>query len=141
MLLLKILVKNSFRHKLRTFLTVFGIVWGTVAIVVLLAFVTLTNRPALRLHRGEIPMLLVYGILGVAATLGFQLEDRIALGDAVDLDPPAPRHELQREALRQSLEPPVRRRHPAGAEDRHRRAPARSPRFHTRRGRGTFRGA
>ena len=41
---------------------------STGAFLVLLAFVAATNRPALRLRRGEIPLLIVYGVLGVAAT-------------------------------------------------------------------------
>ena len=40
----------------------------TGAFVVLLVFVAFTRRSALRLRRGELPLLLVYGILGVAAT-------------------------------------------------------------------------
>ena len=40
----------------------------TGAFLVLLAFVGVTNRRALRLRRGELPLLLVYGVLGVAAT-------------------------------------------------------------------------
>ncbi len=40
----------------------------TGAFVVLLAFVALTRRPALRLRRGELPLLFVYGLLGIAAT-------------------------------------------------------------------------
>ncbi len=41
---------------------------ATLAFVILLAFVALTNRRALRLRRAELPMLLVYGVLGIAAT-------------------------------------------------------------------------
>ncbi len=41
---------------------------STGAFFVLLAFVAATNRPALRLRRGEIPLLVAYGVLGVAAT-------------------------------------------------------------------------
>ena len=40
----------------------------TGAFIVLLAFVALTNRAALRLRRGELPLLLTYGLLGIAAT-------------------------------------------------------------------------
>jgi len=40
----------------------------TGAFLVLLAFVAATNRKALRLQRGEVPLLVVYGVLGVAAT-------------------------------------------------------------------------
>ena len=40
----------------------------TGSFIVLLAFVALTNRRALRLERGEIPLLLVYGLGGIAAT-------------------------------------------------------------------------
>jgi drug/metabolite transporter (DMT)-like permease len=54
----------------------------TGAFLVLLAFVALTNRRALRLQRGEIPLLLVYGVLGVAATqaLYFASIARIPIG-------------------------------------------------------------
>ncbi len=38
------------------------------AFLVLLGFVALTNPQALRLRRGEVPLLVVYGVLGVAAT-------------------------------------------------------------------------
>jgi drug/metabolite transporter (DMT)-like permease len=41
---------------------------ATGAFLVLLAFVALVNRPALRLRLGELPLLLVYGVFGVAAT-------------------------------------------------------------------------
>lgn len=41
---------------------------ATLAFVILLAFVVLTNRPALRLRRRELPLLLVYGVLGIALT-------------------------------------------------------------------------
>jgi drug/metabolite transporter (DMT)-like permease len=54
----------------------------TGAFLVLLAFVALTNRPALRLRRGEVPLLVVYGVLGVAATqaLYFAAIQRIPIG-------------------------------------------------------------
>jgi drug/metabolite transporter (DMT)-like permease len=41
---------------------------ATASFLILLVFVALTRRPALRLRRGEIPLLLVYGIFGVALT-------------------------------------------------------------------------
>jgi drug/metabolite transporter (DMT)-like permease len=41
---------------------------STGSFLVLLAVVALTNRPALRLQRGEVPLLLVYGLLGIAST-------------------------------------------------------------------------
>lgn len=40
----------------------------TGAFIVLFAFVALTNRSALRIRRGELPLLLVFGLLGVGAT-------------------------------------------------------------------------
>jgi drug/metabolite transporter (DMT)-like permease len=57
----------------------------TGAFIVLLVFVALTNRPALRLQRGEIPLLVVYGVLGVAATqaLYFAAIGRIPIGVAL----------------------------------------------------------
>lgn len=55
---------------------------ATLAFVILLAFVALTNRPALRLHRGELPLLLVYGVLGIALTqfLYFASIERLPIG-------------------------------------------------------------
>ena len=55
---------------------------ATGAFLVLLAFVAMTNRPALRLRRGEIPLLLVYGVLGIAATqaLYFLSIQRLPIG-------------------------------------------------------------
>jgi drug/metabolite transporter (DMT)-like permease len=64
----------------------------TVAFLVLLAFVTLTRRPALRLRRAEIPMLLVYGVLGIAATqLFYYLSiERLPVGIALLIEFTAP---------------------------------------------------
>lgn len=57
----------------------------TGAFVVLFALVALTNRPALRVRRGEVPLLLVYGVLGVAATqaLYFLSITRLPIGVAL----------------------------------------------------------
>lgn len=54
----------------------------TGAFLVLLAFVAVSNRAALRLHRGELPLLLVYGLLGIAATqaLYFFAIQRLPIG-------------------------------------------------------------
>ena len=54
----------------------------TGAFIVLLAFIALTRPPALRLRLGEVPLLLVYGILGVAATqsLYFLAIERLPIG-------------------------------------------------------------
>jgi drug/metabolite transporter (DMT)-like permease len=54
----------------------------TGAFLVLLVFVAFVNRPALRLRRAEIPLLLVYGVLGVAATqaLYFLSIQRLPIG-------------------------------------------------------------
>jgi drug/metabolite transporter (DMT)-like permease len=41
---------------------------ATVAFLILFAFVALTRRSALRLRREELPLLLVYGVLGIAMT-------------------------------------------------------------------------
>jgi drug/metabolite transporter (DMT)-like permease len=55
---------------------------ATAAFLILLAFVALTNRPALRLRRAELPLLLVYGVLGVALTqyLYFAAIERLPIG-------------------------------------------------------------
>ena len=55
---------------------------ATGAFLVLLAFVALANPRALRVRRGEIPLLAVYGVLGVAATqaLYFLSITRLAIG-------------------------------------------------------------
>jgi drug/metabolite transporter (DMT)-like permease len=44
---------------------------ATLAFLILLLVVAITNRAALRLRRAEIPLLLVYGILGIAITQAF----------------------------------------------------------------------
>jgi drug/metabolite transporter (DMT)-like permease len=41
---------------------------ATGAFVILLAVVAITNRPALRIRRGELPLLVAYGVIGVAFT-------------------------------------------------------------------------
>jgi drug/metabolite transporter (DMT)-like permease len=64
----------------------------TGAFAVLLALVALGNRPALRLRRGEVPLLLVYGVLGVAATqaLYFLSITRLPIGIALLIEFTAP---------------------------------------------------
>ena len=48
--------------------TVLSQVRATAAFLILLAFVALTRPAALRLRRSELPLLLVYGVLGIALT-------------------------------------------------------------------------
>jgi drug/metabolite transporter (DMT)-like permease len=64
----------------------------TGAFVVLFAFVGLTRPAAVRLRRGEIPLLLVYGILGIAATqsLYFISIERMPIGVALLVEFTAP---------------------------------------------------
>ncbi len=64
----------------------------TGAFLILLAFVALANRPALRLRRGEVPLLLVFGILGVAATqaLYFVSITRLPIGVSLLIEFTAP---------------------------------------------------
>ena len=65
---------------------------ATVAFLILLAFIALTRRTALRLRRGEIPLLLVYGILGIALTqfLYFAAIERLPIGIALLIEFTAP---------------------------------------------------
>jgi drug/metabolite transporter (DMT)-like permease len=64
----------------------------TGAFLVLLVFIAITRRSALRLRRGEVPLLLVYGILGVAATqsLYFVSIQRLPIGVALLVEFTAP---------------------------------------------------
>ena len=64
----------------------------TAAFVVLLAVVALTNRPALRLRRGELGLLVAYGVLGVAMTqwLYFVAIARLPVGVALLIEFTAP---------------------------------------------------
>jgi drug/metabolite transporter (DMT)-like permease len=64
----------------------------TGAFIVLLAFIALTRPPALRLRLGEVPLLLVYGILGVAATqsLYFLAIERLPIGVSLLIEFTAP---------------------------------------------------
>ncbi|HYO44832.1 MAG TPA: EamA family transporter [Candidatus Limnocylindrales bacterium] len=65
---------------------------ATFAFLILLGFVALTNRAALRLRRSEIPLLLVYGILGIALTqyLYFAAIERLPIGVALLIEFTAP---------------------------------------------------
>jgi drug/metabolite transporter (DMT)-like permease len=65
---------------------------ATFAFLLLLGFVALTNRPALRLRRSEIPLLLVYGILGIALTqyLYYAAIERLPIGIALLIEFTAP---------------------------------------------------
>jgi drug/metabolite transporter (DMT)-like permease len=58
---------------------------ATFAFLILLGFVALTRRSALRLRRDEIPLLLVYGVLGIALTqyLYFAAIERLPIGIAL----------------------------------------------------------
>jgi drug/metabolite transporter (DMT)-like permease len=65
---------------------------ATVAFLILLAFVALTNRRALRIRRDEIPLLLVYGVLGIALTqfLYFAAIERLPIGITLLIEFTAP---------------------------------------------------
>ena len=65
---------------------------ATVAFLILLAFVAVTNRPALRVRRSEIPLLLVYGVLGIAMTqfLYFAAIARLPIGITLLIEFTAP---------------------------------------------------
>ena len=65
---------------------------ATLAFLILLVFIALTNRSALRLRRSEIPLLLVYGILGIAMTqyLYFAAIQRLPIGVALLIEFTAP---------------------------------------------------
>lgn len=65
---------------------------ATGAFLILLLFVALTRRSALRLHRDEVPLLLVYGILGIAMTqfLYFAAIARMPIGITLLIEFTAP---------------------------------------------------
>jgi drug/metabolite transporter (DMT)-like permease len=65
---------------------------ATAAFLILLAFVALTRPRALQLHRDELPLLLVYGILGVAMTqfLYFAAIQRMPIGVTLLIEFTAP---------------------------------------------------
>jgi drug/metabolite transporter (DMT)-like permease len=65
---------------------------ATVAFLILLAFVALRRPSALRLRRAEIPMLLVYGVLGIALTqfLYFAAIERLPIGITLLIEFTAP---------------------------------------------------
>ncbi|HEX5828813.1 MAG TPA: EamA family transporter [Candidatus Limnocylindrales bacterium] len=65
---------------------------ATLAFVVLLVFVALRRPSALRLRRAEIPLLLVYGVLGIAATqfLYFAAIERLPIGITLLIEFTAP---------------------------------------------------
>ncbi len=65
---------------------------ATLAFLILLGFVALTRRSALRLRRAEIPLLLVYGVLGIALTqfLYFAAIERLPIGVALLIEFTAP---------------------------------------------------
>lgn len=65
---------------------------ATLAFVVLFAFVAIRRPSALRLHRAEIPLLLVYGVLGIAATqfLYFAAIARLPIGITLLIEFTAP---------------------------------------------------
>jgi drug/metabolite transporter (DMT)-like permease len=65
---------------------------ATLAFLILLGIVAARNRRALRLRRSEIPLLLVYGILGIALTqyLYFAAIERLPIGVALLIEFTAP---------------------------------------------------
>ncbi len=65
---------------------------ATVAFLILLGVVALTRRSALRLRRAEIPLLLVYGVLGIALTqyLYFAAIELLPIGVALLIEFTAP---------------------------------------------------
>ena len=65
---------------------------ATAAFLILLAFVAITRRSALRLHRDEIPLLVVYGVLGIAMTqfLYFAAIERMPIGVTLLIEFTAP---------------------------------------------------
>jgi drug/metabolite transporter (DMT)-like permease len=65
---------------------------ATLAFLILLGFVALTRRSALRLRRAEIPLLVVYGVLGIALTqfLYFAAIERLPIGVALLIEFTAP---------------------------------------------------
>ena len=65
---------------------------ATLAFLILLGFVALTRRSALRLRRAEIPLLVAYGVLGIALTqfLYFAAIERLPIGVALLIEFTAP---------------------------------------------------
>jgi drug/metabolite transporter (DMT)-like permease len=65
---------------------------ATLAFLILLGFVALTRRSALRLRRAEIPLMLVYGVFGIALTqyLYFAAIERLPIGVALLIEFTAP---------------------------------------------------
>ena len=65
---------------------------ATLAFLILLGFVALTRRSALRLRRAEIPLLVTYGVLGIALTqfLYFAAIERLPIGVALLIEFTAP---------------------------------------------------
>jgi len=65
---------------------------ATLAFLILLGFVAITRRAALRLQRAEIPLLVVYGVLGIAMTqyLYFAAIERLPIGVALLIEFTAP---------------------------------------------------
>jgi drug/metabolite transporter (DMT)-like permease len=65
---------------------------ATFAFLILLGFIALTRRSALRVRRAEIPLLLVYGILGIALTqfLYYAAIVRLPIGIALLIEFTAP---------------------------------------------------
>lgn len=65
---------------------------ATIAFLILLVFVAATRRSALRVRRGEIPLLLVYGIVGIAMTqfLYFAAIERLPIGITLLIEFTAP---------------------------------------------------
>jgi drug/metabolite transporter (DMT)-like permease len=65
---------------------------ATFAFLILLGLVAVMNRPALRLRRDELPLLLVYGILGIALTqfLYYLSIERLPIGVALLIEFTAP---------------------------------------------------
>jgi drug/metabolite transporter (DMT)-like permease len=65
---------------------------ATFAFVILLGVVAVTNRGALRLRRAELPLLLVYGVLGIAMTqfLYYLAIERLPIGIALLIEFTAP---------------------------------------------------
>ena len=65
---------------------------ATLAFLILLGFVAITRRSALRLRRTEIPLLVAYGVLGIALTqfLYFAAIERLPIGVALLIEFTAP---------------------------------------------------
>jgi drug/metabolite transporter (DMT)-like permease len=72
--------------------TVLSQVRATAAFLILFVFIALTNRSARRLRRAELPLLLVYGVFGVALTqvLYFASIERLPIGITLLIEFTAP---------------------------------------------------